>query len=278
VSQTATELVVKVPGGTQKGKVKLEAASGVQTTTTADLDVVLPAITAVSPSPVDIDANLTITGTNLDLVNGVSFVGVANAVTTFVSQTPTQLVVKVPAGALPGKLTLSILNSSLTVKSANDLGIVGADMSPIVVYDNSLSSNWEKWGGWGTTAQDLDNAEHPNSGAKAIKITYSDAYGGFQLHPKTTFAFPPAGYTKLKVSVYGGAGTTATSRIAFYMKDATDPTDAQTKIVTLVPGAYTTFEIPLSAFSNNPAKVNEFVIKNYGTANATIYVDDIWFQ
>jgi hypothetical protein len=24
--------------------------------------------------------------------------------------------------------------------------------------------------------------------------------------------------------------------------------------------------------------VNEFVIKNYGTANITIYVDDIWFQ
>jgi hypothetical protein len=199
-------------------------------------------------------------------------------VSTFVSQSATELVVKVPAGTLRGKVTLNVKNSSLTVQSSADLQIVGSSVAPIIVYDNALSSNWEKWGGWGTTVQELESTEQAQSGAKAIKITYSDAYGAIQLHPKTTFAFPPPGYTKLKVSIYGGTGATATSRVAIYMKDATDPTDAQSKILTLVPGVFTTYEIPLSDFSNNPAKVNEFVIKNYGTANITIYVDDILFQ
>ena len=278
VSQSATQLVVKIPGTATKGKVKLEAASGVQTTSAADLDIALPAITGMTPNPVDIGANLTLTGTNLDLVSGISFTGVPAAVTTFVSKTPTQLVVKVPTGTVLGKLTLSIANSTLTVQSPADLQIVGSSVAPIIVYDNALSAAWQKWGGWGTTAQELDNTEHPQSGTKAIKVTYSDAYGALQLHPAANFPFPPPGYTKLKLSVYGGENVTATSRIAIYMKDATDPTDAQKKPLTLVPGQYTTFEIPLSAFSNNPAKVNEFVIQNYGTANITIYIDDIWFE
>jgi len=278
VSQTATSLVVKAPASTTKGKVMLEAASGVKTTSAADLDVVLPSITTMSPNPVAIGDNLTITGTNLDAVSSIAFTGVTTAVTTFVSQSATQLVVKVPVGSLKGKMTFNVKNSTLTAQSAADLQIVGSTVAPIIVYDNSLSANWDKWGGWGTTTQELDNTEHPQSGTTAIKVTYSDAYGALQFHPKATFAFPPAGYTKLKISVYGGAGTTATSKLAIYMKDATDPTDAQKKAITIVPGAYTTFEINLSDFSNNPAKVNEFVIQNYGTANATFYIDDISFQ
>lgn len=278
VSQSATQLVVQVPAAATKGKVTLEAASGVRLASTLDLDVALPAITTMAPNPVAPEANLTITGTNLDLVSSVAFTGIPAAVSTFVSQSATELVVKVPAGTLRGKVTLNVKNSSLTVQSSADLQIVGSSVAPIIVYDNALSSNWEKWGGWGTTVQELESTEQAQSGAKAIKITYSDAYGAIQLHPKTTFAFPPPGYTKLKVSIYGGTGATATSRVAIYMKDATDPTDAQSKILTLVPGVFTTYEIPLSDFSNNPAKVNEFVIKNYGTANITIYVDDILFQ
>lgn len=276
VSQSATQLVVKVPGAATKGKVTMEAASGVRTTSAADLDLMLPAVTSMAPNPVDPSANLTITGTNLNLVSGIAFTGVPAAVTSFVSQSPTQIVVKVPATALRGKITLNILNSTLFVQSPQDLVINGSTVAPHVVYDNALNTDWEKWGGWGTTAQDMANTEHPQSGANAIKITYSDAYGGFQLHPKINFPFPGP-YTKLRISIYGGTNATATSRVSIFVKDNSDPSDAQTKIVTLVPGAYTTFDIQLSDFSNNPAKINELVIKNYGTANITIYVDDITF-
>jgi hypothetical protein len=276
VSQSLTQLVVKVPGAAEKGKLSLEAASGLRTTFNTDLDLLLPAITSMTPNPVDPSTNLTITGTNLDLVSGIAFIGVPAAVTSFVSQSPTAIVVQVPATAFRGKITLNIKNSSLFVRSAQDLVINGSTVTPHVVYDNAFHPDWEKWGGWGTTVQDIANTDQPNSGANAIKVTYSDAYGALQLHPKVNFPFPGV-YTKLRISIYGGANATATSQISIYVKDNADPTDAQTKILTIVPGVYTTYDIPLSDFSNNPAKINEFVIKNYGTVNMTIYIDDITF-
>jgi hypothetical protein len=276
VSQSLTQLVVKVPGAAEKGKLSLEAASGVRTTFDTDLDLLLPAITSMTPNPVDPSTNLTITGTNLDLVSGIAFIGVPAAVTSFVSQSSTEIVVQVPATALRGKIKLNIKNSGLFVPSAQDLVINGSTVTPHVVYDNAFHPDWEKWGGWGTTEQDIANTDQPNSGANAIKVTYSHAYGALQLHPKVNFPFPGV-YTKLRISIYGGANATATSQISIYVKDNADPKDAETKILTIVPGAYTTYDIPLSDFSNNPAKINEFVIKNYGTANMTIYIDDITF-
>src|SRR6187401_3239745 len=123
VSQTATQLVVKIPETAKKGKLTLEAASGVKTTSSNDLDIVLPVITSLSPSPINLAANLTITGTDLDLVKKVIFSGVAPAVTTFVSQSTTQLVVKVPAGARIGKVTVETA-STVQAVSGSDLDVI----------------------------------------------------------------------------------------------------------------------------------------------------------
>lgn len=278
ISQSLNELVVKVPGDAQSGRliVTFGGTDSVDVETADSLKVVLPAITSMTPNPVDPSANLTITGTDLDLVSGVAFIGVPAAVTSFVSQSSTTIVVQVPATALRGKITLNIKNSSLSVRSTQDLVINGSTVTPHVVYDNAFHPDWEKWGGWDTSEQDVANTDQPNSGANAIKVTYSGAYGALQLHPKVNFPFPGA-YTKLRISIYGGANATATSRISIYVKDNANPTDAETKILTIVPGVYTTYDILLSDFSNNPAKINEFVIKNYGTANMTIYIDDITF-
>jgi len=77
VSQSATQLVVKVPGSTQKGKLTFVPASGVASVSAADLDVRLPSIATMLPSPIDTGTNLTITGTDLNLVTSISFVGPA---------------------------------------------------------------------------------------------------------------------------------------------------------------------------------------------------------
>src|SRR6187401_257283 len=123
VSQTATQLVVKVPETAKKGKLTLEAASGVRTTSSNDLNIVLPNTTGLSPNPINLAANLTITGTDLDLVKKVIFSGVAPAVTTFVSQSTTQLVVKVPAGARIGKVTVETA-STVQAVSGSDLDVI----------------------------------------------------------------------------------------------------------------------------------------------------------
>src|SRR5829696_7246518 len=280
VSQSPTQLVVKVPDSTTKGKLTFSIINAAVTSQSSDdLTIILPSITSLSPNPIDIGADLTITGTDLDLVSAISFPGVSAPVTTFVSQSATQIVVKVPVGTAKGKLTFSVVKSAATVQSGTELTINGGPAEvpfKLVVYDDAINSGWQIWNGWGNT-NDPANTERVKSGTKAIKITYSDAYGGFQLHPNNTFPLPNPTYTTLRLSIYAGANATATSRVAVYAKDATDPTDAQTKILTLVPGTYTTYEIPLTAFTNNPAKINELVIKNYGTANIVIYVDEIGF-
>jgi hypothetical protein len=268
VSQTATQLVVKVPGATTKGKVKLEAASGVQTTSTADLDVSLPAITAMSPSPVDTLANVTITGTNLDLVSSVSFTGVNNAVTTFVSQSATQLVVRVPGGSVTGKLTLGVKNSTLTVKSTSDLAIVGSTVPPIIIYDDALTSAWNGWtgGGWGGS-KDVNNTTPVRSGSKSVKIDYTS--GGYGVPWQLGGAnISLGGYTSLKFSVYGGTGSNGkTVNVGF--------NEADGKSFTIVEGQWTDVTIPLSQISS-VSTLTHLYFKNYtATGDYTIYLDNI---
>src|SRR5439155_22813503 len=137
---------VVVPSGTQKGQLTLVAASGVKTVSSVDLDVLLPAISGMAPNPVDPGTNLTITGTNLDLVTSVAFVGVLAPVTSFVTKTPTQIVVKVPTGVLKGKITLGVLNSSLFVTSVDDLQVNGG-LAPLAdfalpVYTDATQSGF----------------------------------------------------------------------------------------------------------------------------------------
>lgn len=136
VSQSATQLVVKVPDAAKKGKLTLEAASGVQTISSADLDIVLPVITTFSPSPINLGADITFTGTDLDLAKKVIFTGVAAPVTTFISQSATSLVVKVPAGARDGKIKLEAA-STVQTTSAADLDVLLpsiTSMSPNPVF------------------------------------------------------------------------------------------------------------------------------------------------
>lgn len=265
VSQTATQIVVNVPASTTKGKVKLEAASGIQTTSTADLDVALPAITSMTPNPVDPLADLTITGTNLDLVAAVAFVGVTNTVTSFVSQTASQLVVKVPAGSITGKLTLHVKNSTLSVKSAGDLMIVGSSVPPIIIFDDALS--WSGWvgGGWGGT-KDLNNTTPVRSGSKSCRISYVGDWGvPLQLGGANISL---AGYTSLKVSIYGGAGSNNQNvNIGFNETDG--------KTITIVEGQWTDYTIPLNQISST-STLSFLYFKKYSTAgDFTIYIDNL---
>ena len=105
VSKTQTQLVVKVPDDAETGPLVLRFggtdSANVQTADT--LKVTLPVSSSFSPNPVKHATDLTITGTDLDLVKKVIFTSVTSPVTSFVSQTATQLVVKVPASTTKGK-------------------------------------------------------------------------------------------------------------------------------------------------------------------------------
>jgi len=266
VSQSATQLVINVPEGAKKGSLTLEAASGKQTTSAFELDLVLPSVTAMAPNPVDPGADLTINGTNLDLVTSVSFEN-ASPVTTFVSQTATQIVVTVPNGVLRGPVTLGVLNSTVTVASAEILEITGGVAAPIIacpIYDDAVTSNWNGWigGGWGGTT-DRNNSSPVREGTKSVQIDYVGGWGSpLQLGGANVDIVP---YTTFKISIYGGPGSGG--------KNINIGINAADKFtITLVEGEWTDYAIPLPTLTSGP--INEIWIKEYnGSGGFTIYVD-----
>lgn len=270
VSQTATQIVVKVPGTAKKGKITLIPLSGVHSVSTMDLDISLPNATTLAPNPIDPGANLTITGTNLNLVTSITFEN-APAVTTFISQTATQIVVKVPMGVARGKLTFGILNSTLTLQTADVLEITGSAPPPVIakpIYNDAVTSNWTGWtgGGWGGTA-DYGNTSPVREGTKSVRINYVGSYGApLQLGHSGTAGMTIAPYTQFKLSIFGGAGS-AGKRVSL----AINGTDVQT--INVVPDVWTDYSFPISSLTSSTI-ITEILVKEYSnTGGFTIYVD-----
>jgi hypothetical protein len=134
-----------VPGDAQTVKITLKALSGVTTKSGTDLTILMPAFGTITPNPVDPTKDITITGTNLDLVTAVAFTGITDPVTTFTSQSATEIKVTVPEGTLKGKLVFSVLNSSLKVTSDEVLDIKGG-LPPLADFPlPNLYRRFPKW-------------------------------------------------------------------------------------------------------------------------------------
>jgi len=270
VSQSATSMVVKVPGATTKGAVTVVAASGVKTTSSQELDLIMPAITNMSPNPIDPETNVTITGTNLDLVTGIAFVGGTTPDTTFVSQSPTKIVIKVPKGTLKGKVTLSVLNSSLTVSSTDDLVLNGglpplADF-PFPIYTDATQNGFQDWSY--TDTHDFNNTSNVRQGTKSVLGIYNatNGYQGLTFHNDAGAAIP--GYTKIEFSVFGEAGTGGKTLNVVVNKDYSHPIG-----VTIKEGEWVTYSLELSQFGS-PASLVEITLQSAGWGG-TIHVDHV---
>lgn len=269
VSQSTTKIVVKVPASTVDGKVTLEAASGVQTTSAADLNLSMPAVATMSPNPVDPETNLTITGTNLDLVSSIAFQN-ADPVTTFVSQSATQIVVTVPKGVTEGKITMGVLNSTLTVQSSDILKINGAVPPPVIalpIYMDAVTSNWNGWtgGGWGGSA-DYANTTPVREGDKSINVSYVGGWGSpLQLGGASIDA---SSYTTFKISIYGAPGTGGkTVKLILNSGGGQD--------ITIVEGKWTDYSFPISSLVSTSTITDMWLQETTGAGGFTIYVDDV---
>ena len=268
VSQSATQLVVVIPTATTKGKVMLESASGIKTTSSTDLDVMLPSVAAISPNPIEPGTNLTITGTNLDLASSVTFQNAA-AVTTFVSQTATQIVVKAPVGITKGKITLGVLNSTLTVQSTDVLDVIGAVPPPTIsfpIYNDAVTANWNGWigGGWGGTS-DRNNTTPSREGVKSIQISYVGGYGSPLQLGGASISLTP--YTSFKLSVYGAVGS-AGKTITLGINGVNGKYN-----ISVVEGKWTDYAIPIATLTTD-AILKEIWVQEYsGTGGFTVFVD-----
>jgi hypothetical protein len=103
-SQTATQITLNAPMNAQAGTLEVTAASKVNTQSAVDVVLVVPTITAISPNPAKPGGTVTVTGTDLDLISGVSFNGTSGNLQ---GGTATSITIGVPQTATNGKVTFS---------------------------------------------------------------------------------------------------------------------------------------------------------------------------
>jgi len=103
VSHTATQIVLTVPEDTKDGKVVMVPASGVEVAAADDLIMVIPTV-SVTPVTLKNGQDITVTGTNLDLIDHVIFGGNKQG-TIKAGGTATQILVTVPDDAIDGVVT-----------------------------------------------------------------------------------------------------------------------------------------------------------------------------
>jgi hypothetical protein len=265
VSQSETEIVVKVPVTTTKGKLTLTVASGLEVES-PELTIILPNVTAFTPSdPLDHDpgVTLTLTGTNLDLVAKLTFPNVAAPVTTFVSKTPTQIQVVIPAGAKGGTVVMTTTHGftvPITLPFGDQLTLA------TVIFDDAVKAPLGAGGGWGGVVTDPANTERPRVGTVSVKVTFAGSWGGGgQFGNWSGQSVPTAGRTYYAFSIYGGTGTNG---------NAINVNVAGTQVqVTIEEGKWKDVQIPLSSF-NNPAGIAEIWFQDRGWTG-TVYIDHI---
>src|SRR5690606_36033572 len=125
------------------------------------LTIILPVGTSVTPTPaVPGEDEITIIGTDLDLVEAIILSG-AGSITNFISQSPTQIVLAVPANA-----TLGPINYVTVHGYPGGLGVVfmvpaeGPPPLIVALYEDAITNIVGEGGGWNSTS-DFANTENP---------------------------------------------------------------------------------------------------------------------
>ncbi|NGM61106.1 hypothetical protein G5B30_04145 [Sphingobacterium sp. SGG-5] len=207
-SQSHTELVVRVPLEAKTGNLILRVGNETVETETP-VTMTLPTISGFDPNPAEPLGELTITGTDLDIVKGVIFAGVNDTITDVTVQSAaTELLVTVPEGTLGGKVTL-LTFSNERVESTGNLSIIGAlPVLDFPIYiDAAMASGVATIYKSSAVTYALNDTEHVRQGTSAIKVNYTKQWDYFAPIFPTSAPLDISGYKKLVFSVYGGPGT-----------------------------------------------------------------------
>jgi hypothetical protein len=237
-----SQIIVQVPVGATKGKITLHQASPI-TVLTPELTIILPVVTSLTPKPSTPGQDITLTGTNLDLVQKIGFPGVSTAVTTFVSQTATKIVVTVPEGAVNGGLLFTTIHGYET--PGPSFLVPTDDPSPLVMtlFDDGFKEGFGDWS-WSLNSSQPLNEEQFKSGASAWKADFQ-AWGGCQLGQNPQGAAVAGDLTTFSFSVYGGPGTNG-ALLQIVLNDAWSNTIQKN----VKEGEWVEFDIPISSFPN----------------------------
>ena len=271
VSQSEEEIVVAVPATAIKGPVTLRQASPVEVQT-GELSIILPEGTSVSPSPATPGTDeLTITGTNLDLVKALVLPGeIEVPATSFISQSSTEIKLAFPATAGQGAIDFITIHDYKA-----PLGVIvrvpSTGSFPVLdyyIYKDGLQAGWESQNGWGHVSQDYANVENPANGSVAIKSVFNDPWGAVQIK-NTNAANILTNYNYLVFYVH----TNMDSEIIVQLNGNSDYYPAA-----FTGNKYHQIVVPIADLDGADA-VGELRIKNNNsnapTDNTIVYIDEI---
>lgn len=274
VSQSRTELVVTVPMDAQTGNVTVSNGAEVEAVlaeSETPLIVTLPMVTALAPVPVERGGELTLTGTDLDLVNEIIFKGgVVVPRAEFTQQEAGQLIVTVPAEANKGTLTL-VAFSGVQVETGQAIELVG-DLPPLeplayAFYVDALENGWGNWG-WGGPV-DFANADNVRDGQNSIKKTYDGSWDALRFGGGSVDI---AGKTHIVFSVFGDAGTAGLKLQLIFNEQWSAPS----YVFDVVEGEWVEYSLPLTEIAA-PATITDILWQAQGWAG-TVYVDHVGFR
>lgn len=266
-SKSLTELILVVPANAQSGPIVFSSGGTEPLTieTEEDLVVALPAISGFTPNPIEREANLTITGTNLDLTAGILFSGVTDTVKEFVSKSATQLVVKVPKTAVKGKIAL-VAFSNVAVSSDATLKFIGdlPDLDPLAYafYTDDYQNGWQN-DSWGVSI-DEKNTENVRSGNTSIKRTFGGSWGRQAFVNSVGVSTAP--YTQVTFSIFGTVGTDK-KEMGISLNGGT-----AYKLI-IEEGKWVEYKLNIADLGS-PEVIKELEMREHGFAG-TIYIDHV---
>ena len=197
-SHTATQIVITVPEDTKDGKVTMIPASGVGVATADDLVMLIPTV-SVTPVTLKNGQDITVTGTNLDLIYQVNFGGNKQG-TIKAGGTDTQILVTVPDDAVDGVVSFV---------TRADKEVTGPNLTMIVPAFSSFSPTSARAGTAITiTGTDLD---------LVTKVTFTGGIDGtIGTRTETSLSVTvPVGAKSGKITLTTKNGTQVVSAIDF---------------------------------------------------------------
>jgi hypothetical protein len=214
-----------------------------------------PLITGFNPAAGNGGDEITIQG---DYFKGVSEVRFDNTVATIVSNTQTEIKVKVPAGAAYGYVYVTTPIG--TVKSENSFGL------RTFIFDDGLGTGWSNTSY--SSTYDMNQTVIVRRGTKAIGHKYSVGFGAARF--RSLPSFKTAGYTTLKISIYGGPGTEG-KKVRISLTPA-----KSTYTLLLSEGVWTDYQIPLINLGS-PTTIDYITFQEFSGLASQIYIDDVGF-
>lgn len=263
ISQAASAIVVKVPVPTLNGSIVLNVASGLQVVTEQELSIILPIATEISPASPTPGSEITITGTNLDLVEKIEFPAVDDAVNTFVSQSETEIVLVAPeTAATNGMLKFVTIHGYET--NAGVLYVVSQGPLPLTetIFGDALENGFQDWGYGGPTEK--GSTEEFIVGNASAKKTYDGSWDAMRFAGSS---LSTSGTYELTFSIYGGAGTNG-NQVNLIINN-----NWGIKTVTITEGEWTEYTFSLSDIGD-PASIDDWGLQAQGWSGV-IYVDHI---